>query len=105
MKKMKTDFQRVVQSLMEIGFSQRRIAREAGVTQPTISHIYKRVWSHREPKYVTGQAILALAEKNGIRPDGSKDPAVHPRGSWKRMPPPPSHNKVLIEREQREQQG
>lgn len=99
MKKYKTNFQRVVQSLMEVGLSQRQIARETGVTQPTISHIYQRVWSHREPKYETGAAILALAEKHGIRPDGSKDSKMHPRGSWKAMPPPPSHNKVLVERE------
>lgn len=92
------NFQKIIQSLMEIGMSQREIAEAAGVSQPTVSHIYQSVWSHKQPLYRTATAILTLAEKNGVRPDGSKDSKRHPRKSWTPMPPPPSKNKIVLAR-------
>ena len=88
------NLQKIVQSLMEIGLSQRKIADETGLTQPTISHIYHGVWGTKKPQFATAQAILSLAEKRGVRADGSKDSKVHPK-RYPAKPPQESHNKVL----------
>lgn len=92
---MKLNLQKIVQSLMEIGMTQYEIAEAIEVTQPTISHLYGGVWGNRQPAWKTAQRLIELAEKKGIRMDGSKDAKVHPRSRWKPKPPVPSKNRVL----------
>lgn len=98
MKTYKVNLQRIVQSLIEVGFSQRRLAREVGLSQPTISHLYHAVWGTEKPSYDTAETLIKFAEKHGIRRDGSKDSKRWPRGSWTPNPPKESRNKVLLEK-------
>lgn len=93
------DFQKIVQSLMEIGLKQTKIADLIGCKQPTISHIYHDVWGTKQPSHRLAEPLLELAAKYGVRRNGSKDSKRWPRGSWTPLPPPPTANKVVLERE------
>lgn len=69
---MKTNLQKIVQTLMDDGHSQDYIARQCDCSQPTISHIKNDVWGNSKPTYKMATGLLALAAKHGIRPNGTR---------------------------------
>lgn len=101
---MKLNLQKVIQSLMEVGVTQRQIAKEAHCSQPMVSHIYHGVWGLQRANYTLVTNLLKVAKKHGIREDGSKVAAVHKRGSWTPMPPVPSKNKIVKERKEKREE-
>ncbi len=72
---MKTDLSKIVVALLKEGLTQVQIAKEVGCSQPNINMIARKKSGAINPTWKVASGLIALAEKYGITPTGTKQRA------------------------------